>query len=82
MKRFALLFSFIFSGYIFAATEVTDMSGRKITLPEKIEKSFASAPPMGLLSYILAPETMTAMNLPIFRKINALSLFIQKITRV
>ena len=65
MKRFALLFSFIFSGYIFAATEVTDMSGRKITLPEKIEKSFASAPPMGLLSYILAPETMTAMNLPL-----------------
>lgn len=64
MRKFALLFSFIFSIGVFAA-EVTDMSGRKVVLPEKVERSFASAPPMGLLSYILAPETMTAMNLPL-----------------
>lgn len=64
MRKFALLFSFIFSIGVFAA-EVTDMAGRKVVLPEKVERSFASAPPMGLLSYILAPETMTAMNLPL-----------------
>lgn len=64
MKKYALLFSFLLF-YTLEAREITDMAGRKISAPETVERSFASAPPMGLLSYILAPETMTAMNLPL-----------------
>lgn len=45
------------------AREEIDAAGRSVKLPQKIEKAFSSAPPMGLLQYILAPDTMTAMNL-------------------
>jgi iron complex transport system substrate-binding protein len=61
MKKYALLFSLLLVSQL-GAREITDMAGRKVVLPEKVERSFASAPPMGLLSYIVAPETMTAMN--------------------
>lgn len=46
------------------AKEITDMAGRKVTVPEKAERSFASAPPMGLLNYIIAPESIVALNVP------------------
>lgn len=64
MKKYVLLFSLLLVGSL-AARDVTDMAGRKISVPDKVERSFASAPPMGLLSYILAPETMTALNIPL-----------------
>ena len=64
MKKYALLFSFLLFCTL-EAKDITDMAGRKVVVPDKVERSFASAPPMGLLSYILAPETMTAMNLPL-----------------
>lgn len=63
MKKYALLFSLLLCTGLFAK-DITDMAGRKISAPKKVERSFASAPPMGLLSYIIAPETMSAMNLP------------------
>ncbi len=65
MKKFALLFSFLLVASSLAAKDITDMAGRKISVPDRVERSFASAPPMGLLSYIIAPETMTALNLPL-----------------
>ncbi len=64
MKKYALLFSFLLL-FSLEAKELTDMAGRKVNVPENVERSFASAPPMGLLSYIIAPQTMTAMNLPL-----------------
>jgi len=64
MKKYALLFSLLLCSGLFAK-DISDMAGRKISAPDKVERSFASAPPMGLLSYIIAPETMTAMNLPL-----------------
>jgi iron complex transport system substrate-binding protein len=64
MKKYALLFSLLLVSQL-GAREITDMAGRKVVLPEKVERSFASAPPMGLLSYIIAPQTMTALNIPL-----------------
>lgn len=64
MKKYALLFSLLLCTGLFAK-DISDMAGRKISVPDKAERSFASAPPMGLLSYIIAPETMSAMNLPL-----------------
>jgi len=64
-KGFLFAASFFMAATVVSAKDITDMAGRKISVPEKIERSFSSAPPMGLLSYIIAPETMTAMNLPL-----------------
>lgn len=73
MKKYDLIArGFLVAAILYAATvvvvnakDITDMAGRKISAPDKAERSFASAPPMGLLSYIIAPETMSAMNLPL-----------------
>lgn len=64
MKKYALLFSFLLFCTL-EAREITDMAGRKISVPDTIERSFASAPPIMMLQYILAPETIVAMNIPL-----------------
>lgn len=46
------------AGISHAAT-VTDSGGRAVTLPDTIEKVFASGPPASILLYMLAPEKMT-----------------------
>lgn len=64
-RAFLAIAIFFAAAVVLNAKDITDMAGRKVSVPEKIERSFASAPPMGLLSYIIAPETMSAMNLPL-----------------
>lgn len=46
------------AGISHAAT-VTDSGGRTVTVPDTIEKVFASGPPASILLYMLAPEKMT-----------------------
>ena len=41
------------------ARTVVDSAGRKIEVPERIEKVFAAGPPASILIYMLAPERMT-----------------------
>ncbi|MBX9925178.1 MAG: iron ABC transporter substrate-binding protein [Hyphomicrobiaceae bacterium] len=41
------------------AAEVTDGAGRKVMLPDTIERVFAAGGPAAILLYVLAPETMT-----------------------
>src|SRR6185295_13232688 len=38
---------------------VVDSAGRKVEVPDRIEKVFAAGPPASILLYILAPEKMT-----------------------
>lgn len=42
-----------------AAAQVTDSGGRKVTVPDRIDKVFAAGPPAAILLYMLAPEKMT-----------------------
>jgi iron complex transport system substrate-binding protein len=42
-----------------AARIITHSVGRKIPVPENIERVFAAGPPVSILLYILAPERMT-----------------------
>ncbi len=44
--------------------EITDMAGRKVTLPDAIARPFGAAPPLTALLYALAPETVRALNMP------------------
>jgi iron complex transport system substrate-binding protein len=41
-----------------AARTVTDSAGRKVEVPDRIEKVFAAGPPASILLYMLAPEKM------------------------
>jgi iron complex transport system substrate-binding protein len=41
------------------ARTVTDSAGRRVEVPERIDKVFAAGPPASILLYTLAPEKMT-----------------------
>jgi iron complex transport system substrate-binding protein len=46
------------------ARTVTDSAGRKVEVPDKIERVFAAGPPASILIYMLAPEKMTGWPNP------------------
>ena len=41
-----------------AAREFTDDAGRKVTLPDRIERVYAAGPPASVLVFALAPDTL------------------------
>jgi iron complex transport system substrate-binding protein len=43
---------------------ITDSAGRKVQVPDRIERVFAAGPPASILLYILAPERMTGWPNP------------------
>ena len=45
-----------------AAREVTDMNGRRVEVPERIDRVFAAAPPLSVLLHALAPDKMVALS--------------------
>lgn len=47
------------------AREITDMAGRKLTIPDKVERVFGSAPPLNVLLHAVAPETMVGLSFPV-----------------
>lgn len=47
------------------AKEITDMAGRKVNVPDKIERVFGSAPPLNVLLHAVAPETMVGLSFPV-----------------
>lgn len=52
---------------LFAATaqgrEITDMAGRKVSIPDHIERVYGSAPPLTVLLQAVAPETMIGLSM-------------------
>lgn len=45
------------------AREIVDMAGRRVQVPERIERVYGSAPPLSVLLAMVAPETMVGVNL-------------------
>lgn len=45
------------------AREIVDMVGRKVEIPQSIEKVYPTAPPMALLTYIFSPQSIAVMPL-------------------
>lgn len=58
-RIFLTLLLVVLSAQQLSARTVTDSAGRKIEVPDRIEKVFAAGPPASILLYILAPEKMT-----------------------
>ncbi|WP_153117638.1 ABC transporter substrate-binding protein [Rhodocyclus tenuis] len=47
------------------AREITDMAGRHVVIPDRIERVFGAAPPLNVLLHAVAPETMLGLSFPV-----------------
>ena len=63
LRNGVLLLIFV-SGWA-SALEVTDMAGRKVVIPEKIERVFGSAPPLNVLLHAVARDRMIGLSFKI-----------------
>jgi iron complex transport system substrate-binding protein len=59
MRRPLLAFLLVLLASPVQARMVADSAGRKIEVPDRIERVFAAGPPASILLYMLAPEKMT-----------------------
>ncbi|NVN89086.1 MAG: ABC transporter substrate-binding protein [Desulfuromonadales bacterium] len=57
-----LLVSLCSSAY---SRTITDMSGRKVSIPDRIEKAVALSPPATYMLYTIAPEMLAGLNFPL-----------------
>jgi iron complex transport system substrate-binding protein len=64
-KSIAILFAGLLVSLTIQAREITDMAGRKVSLPDKVERVFGSAPPLNVLLHAVAPETMIGLSFPV-----------------
>lgn len=48
------------------AAEIQDMRGRKVTLPDRIDKVFATSPPGTYLVYAIDPQLLVGLNFPLW----------------
>ena len=58
-RALTLLLAFVVCVVSVEARTVTDSAGRKVEVPDRIDKVFAAGPPASILLYMLAPEKMT-----------------------
>ena len=47
-----------------AAREIVDMTGRRVVLPERVERVYATAPPVALVVYAVDPSALLGWNFP------------------
>jgi len=47
------------------ARDIVDMTGRSVTIPDKVGKIYSASYPLTLLFYAFAPDLLAAVNLPI-----------------
>ena len=47
------------------AAEITDMVGRKVVIPDRIERVFGSAPPLNVLLHAVAPDRIVGLSFKI-----------------
>jgi len=47
-----------------ARRTVTDSAGRKVAIPERVDRVFAAGPPASILLFALAPDTLVGWTTP------------------
>ncbi len=55
------VFIFLFLGAL-SAKDIVDMAGRKVVVPDNVDRVFATAPPMMMLVYLLEPKKLVASS--------------------
>jgi iron complex transport system substrate-binding protein len=62
----ALLFLFVLPSHPAFGREITDMSGRKVTIPDTVSKVVAVSPPGTYLLYAIDPAIIAGLNFPLW----------------
>jgi iron complex transport system substrate-binding protein len=62
-QLFVIVMVSLFSGSLWAA-EIEDATGRKIMVPDRVERVMAAGPPATVVLYVLAPEKMIGWTAP------------------
>lgn len=62
---FAVLFLFLSALSAVEAREITDMTGRKVTVPDRIRKIYATSPPVTYMIYALDQALLAGLNAPL-----------------
>src|SRR6185503_17114483 len=60
----AVILTLLLAATVADARTVADSAGRKVEVPDKVERVFAAGPPASILLYMLAPEKMTGWPNP------------------
>jgi len=50
------------------AREISDMAGHKLQVPDKIARVFSASYPLTVLMYVIAPDLLSAVNVPVTDK--------------
>jgi iron complex transport system substrate-binding protein len=64
MKRAVLCAVLLLIAGAAQARSITDSAGRKVDIPDRVERVFGAGPPASILLYMLAPEKMTGWPNP------------------
>jgi len=60
----AVVLTFVLAAVVSART-ITDMAGRRVAIPDRIERAVALSPPATYLLYSIAPELVAGLNFPL-----------------
>ena len=60
-----ILLLFILAAWPVDAREIVDMAGRKVQVPDRITKVYATSPPATYMIYAFDPELLAGLNTPI-----------------
>jgi len=66
LKRLFVVLLLLTVGCSFAeARQITDMAGRKVTVPDVINKVYGTSPPATLMVYAMDPGLVAGLNMPV-----------------
>ena len=67
MLRSGILIALLVASFCSSAYSrmITDMAGRRVTIPDRIEKAVALSPPATYMLFTIAPETLAGLNFPL-----------------
>ncbi len=60
-----MVLSFFLTGAPIEAREIVDMSGRRVDVPDRIKKVYATSPPATYMIYALDPSLLGGLNTPL-----------------
>ncbi|WP_035277470.1 ABC transporter substrate-binding protein [Desulforegula conservatrix] len=68
LKKYVYFVLFLLLPSIVSGREITDMAGRKISVPEKISRVYGVSPPVTNLIYSIDPNLIAALNSPVINE--------------
>lgn len=66
LRRFAQISILVLIAPAVEAREITDMAGRHVTIPDRVEKVVSLAPPVTHLVYAIDPALLAGVNFPLW----------------